>query len=100
MLICALLSYVAMCCAVLWYIAMCCDVLNYNVMCSIMLCCVGLYYGLFQCVGLCWTTVEPRIKEPVFVRTFRLKFHRLNPLDKNPTEVEMEMVLVQWILFC
>ena len=33
-------------------------------------------------------TVETRIKEPVFIRTFRLKFNLLNPLCKNPPEAE------------
>ena len=33
-------------------------------------------------------TVETRIKEPVFIRTFRLKFNLLNPLYKNLPEAE------------
>ena len=34
-------------------------------------------------------TVETRIKEPAVKRTLKLKFHRLNPLIKNPKEAEM-----------
>ena len=34
--------------------------------------------------------VETRIKEPVFIRTLRLKFNLLNPLNKNPPEAETE----------
>ena len=33
-------------------------------------------------------TVETHIKEPVFIRTLRLKFHLLNSLNKNPPEAE------------
>ena len=33
-------------------------------------------------------TVETRIKEPVFIRTLRLRFDLLNPLNKNPPEAE------------
>ena len=33
-------------------------------------------------------TVETRIKEPVFLRTLRLQFHFLNPLNKNSKEAE------------
>ena len=33
-------------------------------------------------------TVETRIKEPVFIRTLRLKSNLLNPLNKNPPEAE------------
>ena len=36
----------------------------------------------------CASTVETRINEPVFIRTLRLKFYLLNPLNKNPPEVE------------
>ena len=38
--------------------------------------------------GKNFSTVETRIKEPVFIRTLRLKFHLLNPLNKNPKEAE------------
>ena len=43
-------------------------------------------------------TVETHIKELVFVRTFRLRCHRLKPLNKNPKEAEMGMFLIYWIL--
>ena len=33
-------------------------------------------------------TIEIRIKEPVFIRTLRLKFDLLNPINKNPPEAE------------
>ena len=33
-------------------------------------------------------TVETRIKEPAFITTLRLKFHLLNPLNKNRKEAE------------
>ena len=33
-------------------------------------------------------TVETRIKEPTFIRTLRLKFNILNPLNKNLSEAE------------
>ena len=32
--------------------------------------------------------METRIKEPVFIRTFRLKFDLLNLLNKKPPEAE------------
>ena len=35
------------------------------------------------------TTVETRIKEPVFIRTLRLKFNILNPIFINPQEAEI-----------
>ena len=38
-------------------------------------------------------TVETHIKEPVFIRNLRLKFHLMSPLNKNPKAAEMEMVL-------
>ena len=38
--------------------------------------------------GLHYNTLETRIKEPVFIRTSRLKFNVLNPLNKNPAEEE------------
>ena len=34
-------------------------------------------------------TVETRIKEPVFIRTLRLKFNLLNPIIKNAQEAEI-----------
>ena len=40
------------------------------------------------------TTAETHVKEPVFIRTLRLNFHRLSPLNKSPKEAEMGMVLV------
>ena len=33
-------------------------------------------------------TVETRIKEPIFIRTLRLKFNILNPLNKNLSEAD------------
>ena len=33
-------------------------------------------------------TVETRIKEPIFIRTLRLKFNILNPLNKNISEAK------------
>ena len=39
-------------------------------------------------------TAETRTKEPVFMKTLRLKFHSLNLLNKNPKEGEMVMVLL------
>ena len=33
-------------------------------------------------------TVETRIKEPTFIRTLRLKFNILNPLNKTISEAE------------
>ena len=33
-------------------------------------------------------TVESRIKEPIFIRTLRLKFNILSPLDKSPSEAD------------
>ena len=35
-------------------------------------------------------TVETRIKEPVFLRTLRLKFDHLNPLNKDLSEAGTE----------
>ena len=32
------------------------------------------------------STVETHIKEPVFIRTLRLKFNLLSPLNKNPPD--------------
>ena len=34
------------------------------------------------------STVETRIKEPAFIRTLRLKFNILNPLNKNISEAD------------
>ena len=34
-------------------------------------------------------TIETRVQEPVFIRTLRLKFSLLNPLNKNPKWAEM-----------
>jgi len=39
-------------------------------------------------------TAETPIKEPVFIRILRLKCHCLNPLNYNPKEAEMGMVLI------
>ena len=36
----------------------------------------------------CHNTVETRIKEPTFIRTLRLKFNILSPLNKNISEAE------------
>ncbi len=36
------------------------------------------------------STVETHIKEHVFIRTSRLKFPLLNPLNKKPEEAEIE----------
>ena len=33
-------------------------------------------------------TGEPGIKEPIFIRTLRLKFNILNPLNKNLSEAD------------
>ena len=33
-------------------------------------------------------TLETRIKEPIFIRTLRLKFNFFNFLNKNPPEVK------------
>ena len=38
---------------------------------------------------LLFDTVATRIIEPVFIRTLRLKFHLLSPLNKNLKEAEM-----------
>ena len=35
-----------------------------------------------------WNTVENRIKQPVFIRTLRLKFNLLNHQNKNPPGAE------------
>ena len=32
--------------------------------------------------------IETRIKEPIFIRTFRIKFNILDPLKKNLSEAE------------
>ena len=44
-------------------------------------CCRVFFNGVFVKE---WTTVDTRIKEPVFLRILRLRFHRLNLLNKIP----------------
>ena len=58
------------------------------------------YMKTFSLVVMMQNTGEIRIKEPVFIRTLRLQFHCLNPLDRNPKEADIGMVLIQWISCC
>ena len=37
-----------------------------------------------------WGIVETRIKEPIFIKTLRLKFNFLNPLNMNLPEADPE----------
>ena len=39
-------------------------------------------------------TAETRTKEPVFISILRLKLYGLNPLNKNPKQAEIWMVLL------
>ena len=43
---------------------------------------------MFVVVIMLQFTVETRIKEPTFIRTLRLKFNILSPLNKNILEAE------------
>ena len=44
--------------------------------------------SLVQTVGKI-STVETRIKEPIFIRTLRLTFNILDPLNKNLSEADI-----------
>ena len=66
-------------------------VLEYNVIKKIRLSVSLSFHKHSQCfVDILYieNTVETRIKEPTFIRTLRLKFNILNPLNKNMSEAE------------
>ena len=66
-------------------------VLEYNVIKKIRLSVPLSFHKHSQCfVDILYieNTVETRIKEPTFIRTLRLKFNILNPLNKNISEAE------------
>ena len=45
-------------------------------------------------------TAETRIEDPDFIRTLMLKFHSLNPLNRNAKRAEIGMVLIKFISCC